>query len=56
MKRPNLIIVGIEEGEETQVKGTESISNKNHRRGGWRDGSADKSTDCSSRGLEFNSQ
>jgi hypothetical protein len=23
---------------------------------GWRDGSAVKSTDCSSRGLEFNSQ
>jgi hypothetical protein len=24
--------------------------------GGWKDGSAVKSTDCSSRGLEFNSQ
>jgi hypothetical protein len=26
------------------------------RAGGWRDGSAVKSTDCSSRGPEFNSQ
>jgi hypothetical protein len=28
MKRSNLIIIGIEEGEETQAKDTESIFNK----------------------------
>lgn len=28
MKRKNLRIIGIEEGEETQVKGTENILNK----------------------------
>jgi len=28
MKRPNLKIIGIEEGEESQLKGTENIFNK----------------------------
>ena len=28
LKRPNLRIIGIEEGEDTQVKSTESIFNK----------------------------
>ena len=28
MKTPDLRIIGIEEGEETQVKGTENIFNK----------------------------
>ncbi|MBV2151090.1 hypothetical protein KRZ98_23105 [Sphingobium sp. AS12] len=28
MKRPNLRIIGIEEGEETQLKGAENIFNK----------------------------
>jgi hypothetical protein len=28
MKRTNLRIIGIEEGEETQVKGTENVFNK----------------------------
>ncbi|MBV2134258.1 hypothetical protein KRX52_15875 [Pseudomonas sp. MAP12] len=28
MKRPNLRIIGIEEGEEIQLKGTENIFNK----------------------------
>ena len=28
MKRPNLRIIGIEKGEELQLKGTESILNK----------------------------
>jgi hypothetical protein len=32
MKRPNLQIIGIEEGEETQVKGPENTFNKNHGR------------------------
>ena len=28
MKRPNLRIIGIEEGEEVQLKGTENLFNK----------------------------
>jgi hypothetical protein len=32
MKRSNLRIIGIEEGEESQMKGPENIANKNHRR------------------------
>jgi hypothetical protein len=32
------------------------IENENNYYWGWRDGSAVKSTDCSSRGPEFNSQ
>ena len=28
MKRPNLRIIGVEEGEELQLKGTENIFNK----------------------------
>ena len=32
MKRSNLRIIGIEEGEDSQFKGPENIFNKNHRR------------------------
>ena len=37
-------------------KNAESMNNYNHRLWGWRDGSVVKSTGCSSRGPEFNSQ
>lgn len=32
MKRPNLRIIGIEEGEETQAKGTENIKTKQNKK------------------------
>jgi hypothetical protein len=32
MKRPNLRLIGIEEGEESRLKGPENIFNKSHRR------------------------
>lgn len=32
MKRPDLKIIGTEEGEEAQAQGLENIFNKNHRR------------------------
>jgi hypothetical protein len=35
---------------------TKQTNNKKKRKRGWRDGSVVKSTDCSSRGPEFNSQ
>ena len=32
MKRPNLRIIGIEEGEESQLKGPENFFQQNHRK------------------------
>jgi hypothetical protein len=43
-----------DEGERKKV--TETIKTKTKTFGGWRHGSEAKSTDCSPRGSEFNSQ
>ena len=55
MIRPNLRIIGIEENEDSQLKGPVNIFNKIIGEG-WRNDSLVKSTDCSSIGPEFRSQ
>jgi hypothetical protein len=48
-----------EEKEEKEEEGEEEVEEekqKEEEEGGWRDGSAVKSTDCSSEGSEFKSQ
>jgi hypothetical protein len=58
MRRPNLRMIGIGESEDSHLTGPVNLFSKTIEENfpGWLDGSAGKSTNCSSEGPEFKSQ